>query len=240
LTMAKPISVDDFAKRLDAALGGRLVSLLLYGSAARGTHVAGRSDVNTLLICDAADESLFAALGPVLRDWLRGGHPAPLILTAAEWRGSADVFPIEYEDIRAAHRVLAGRDPWPGITVRRDDTRRQLEQELKGKLVRLRQAYAATREDGPALTRMIAGSLAGFFTMWRATLRLIPGDRPVPAPPAEVLTQAAAAIGFAAEPLADLAAHAAGAGRLRLTAADPRAAAYLAALAKTAQFGDSL
>src|SRR5207247_4855127 len=62
LTMAKPISVDDFAKRLDAALGGRLVSLLLYGSAARGTHVAGRSDVNTLLICDAADESLFAAL----------------------------------------------------------------------------------------------------------------------------------------------------------------------------------
>ncbi|PYP62885.1 MAG: hypothetical protein DMD37_08220, partial [Gemmatimonadetes bacterium] len=218
--MAKPISVDDFAKRLDAALGGRLVSLLLYGSAARGTHVAGRSDVNTLLICDAADESLFAALGPVLRDWLRGGHPAPLILTAAEWRGSADVFPIEYEDIRAAHRhvagrsdvntllicdaadeslfaalgpvlrdwlrgghpapliltaaewrgsadvfpieyediraahrVLAGRDPWPGITVRRDDTRRQLEQELKGKLVRLRQAYAATREDGPALTR---------------------------------------------------------------------------------------
>ena len=230
--MAKPISVDDFAKRLEAALGGRLVSLLLYGSAARGTHVAGRSDVNTLLVCDAADESLFAALGPVLRDWLRGGHPAPLILTAAEWRGSADVFPIEYEDIRAAHRVLAGRDPWPGITVRRDDTRRQLEQELKGKLVRLRQAYAATRADGPALTR--------FFTMWRATLRLIPGDRPVPAPPAEVLAQAAAAIGFAAEPLADLAAHAAGAGRLRLTAADPRAAAYLAAVARTAEFVDHL
>ena len=56
--MAKAISADIFATRLHAALGGRLVSLLLYGSAARGTHVPGRSDVNTLLICDAVDEPL--------------------------------------------------------------------------------------------------------------------------------------------------------------------------------------
>src|SRR2546427_6939892 len=34
--------------------------------------------------------------------------------------------------------VLAGRDPWRGIVVRRDDVRRQLEHELMGKLVRLR------------------------------------------------------------------------------------------------------
>ena len=139
--MAKAISADIFATRLQAALGGRLVSLLLYGSAARGTHVPGRSDVNTLLICDAVDEPLFAALGPVLRDWQ---NPPPLILTEAEWRQSADAFPIEYDDIRAAHQVLAGKDPWAGITVRRDDVRRQLEHELKGKLVRLRQAYAGT------------------------------------------------------------------------------------------------
>ena len=233
--MAKAISADVFATRLQAALGGRLVSLLLYGSAARGTHVPGRSDVNTLLICDAVDEPLFAALGPVLRDWQ---NPPPLILTEAEWRQSADAFPIEYDDIRAAHHVLAGKDPWAGITVHRDDVRRQLEHELKGKLVRLRQAYAGTRDDARALTRVIAGSLAGFFTMLRAALRL--AGRPVGTAPADLLAQAAAAIGFAAEPLADLAAHAAGTGRLTLTAADPRAVAYLAAVARTAEFVDHL
>ncbi len=233
--MAKAISADVFATRLQAALGGRLVSLLLYGSAARGTHVPGRSDVNTLLICDAVDEPLFAALGPVLRNWQ---NPPPLILTEAEWRQSADAFPIEYDDIRAAHHVLAGRDPWAGITVHRDDVRRQLEHELKGKLVRLRQAYAGTRDDARALTRVIAGSLAGFFTMLRAALRL--AGRPVGTAPADLLAQAAAAIGFAAEPLADLAAHAAGTGRLTLTAADPRAVAYLAAVARTAEFVDHL
>ncbi len=233
--MAKAISADVFATRLQAALGGRLVSLLLYGSAARGTHVPGRSDVNTLLICDAVDEPLFAALGPVLRDWQ---NPPPLILTEAEWRQSADAFPIEYDDIRAAHHVLAGKDPWAGITVHRDDVRRQLEHELKGKLVRLRQAYAGTRADARALTRVVAGSLAGFFTMLRAALRL--AGRPVGTAPADLLAQAAAAIGFAAEPLADLAAHAAGTGRLTLTAADPRAVAYLAAVARTAEFVDHL
>jgi len=233
--MAKAISADIFATRLQAALGGRLVSLLLYGSAARGTHVPGRSDVNTLLICDAVDEPLFAALGPVLRDWQ---NPPPLILTEAEWRQSADAFPIEYDDIRAAHHVLAGKDPWAGITVHRDDVRRQLEHELKGKLVRLRQAYAGTRGDARALTRVIAGSLAGFFTMLRAALRL--AGRPVGTAPADLLAQAAATIGFAAEPLADLAAHAAGTGRLTLTAADARAVAYLAAVARTAEFVDHL
>src|SRR5260370_7344586 len=116
-------------------------SLLLYGSTARGTHVPQRSDVNTLLICDAVDERLFEALARSSRDWTRAGHPAPLIFTEREWRESATAFPIEYEEVREAHRLLAGKDPWQGITVRREDLRHQLEHELMGKLVRLRQAY---------------------------------------------------------------------------------------------------
>jgi len=58
-----------------------------------------------------------------VRVWTKGGHPAPLILTEREWRESADAFPIEYEDMRDAHRLLAGRDPWPGVRVERDHVR---------------------------------------------------------------------------------------------------------------------
>src|SRR6266571_3366554 len=141
--MASKMTVETFAANVARALGERLVALLLYGSWARGTHVPGRSDMNTLLICDAVDESLFETLAPAIRDWTRAGQPAPLILTEREWRESADAFPIEYEDMRDAHRVLAGRDPWTGIEVDRGQLRRQLEHELLGKLVRLRQAYGA-------------------------------------------------------------------------------------------------
>src|SRR6266853_1601793 len=106
--MASKLTVEQFAAEVSRALGDRLVALLLYGSWARGTHVPDRSDVNTLLICDTVDDALFAALAPAMRAWTRAGHPAPLILTEREWRESADAFPIEYEDMRDAHRLLAG------------------------------------------------------------------------------------------------------------------------------------
>src|SRR5438874_8049308 len=165
------MTLERFAAAVRAVLGAGLVALVWYGSAARGTHVPGRSDMNTLLICDAVDEALFARLEPAVREWGRAGHPAPLILTEREWRTSADAFPIEYEDIREAHRLLAGRDPWRGVTVQREHLRRQLEHELMGKLVRLRQAYAALRGDPKQLGREIVGSAAGIFMLAPAKVR---------------------------------------------------------------------
>src|SRR2546427_5766394 len=89
------LTPEQFADGVSQALGRRLVSLLLYGSAASGTHVPVRSDVNTLLICDAVDEGLFAALEPALARWVRARNPAPLILAEREWHESADAFAIE-------------------------------------------------------------------------------------------------------------------------------------------------
>jgi len=235
--MAK-LTPEQFADAVSQALGPRLVSLLLYGSAASGTQVSGRSDVNTLLICDATDEGLFAALDPALAPWVRAGHPAPLILAEREWRESADAFAIEYEEIRHAHRVLAGRDPWVGISVRREDLRRQLESELMGKLVRLRQAYAAFRGDPRRLTQVIAASTAGVLTMLRTALRL--AGRTAPAAPEDLVRQAGAVIGFGPESLDDVVAHVRGRRRLALAARDPRAAAYLAAVVRTAEFVNRL
>jgi hypothetical protein len=232
------VTVDGFAERVGQALGNRLVSLLLYGSAVRGSHVPDRSDVNTLLICDTADDELFMRMEPVVRPWTRAGHPAPLILTEAEWRASADAFPIEYEDMRQHHRVLAGRDPWPGISVQREHVRRQLEHELMGKLVRLRQAYAALRGDPKRLAQVIAGSAAGFFTMLRATLRLA-GKTP-PAAPDALVREVGILVGFAPEGLAALVDYTTGGRRLRLGSADPLPAAYLAAVARTAEFVNGL
>ena len=237
--MAK-VSVEEFARQVGEALQGRLVALLLYGSTARGTHVPGRSDVNTLLVCDAADETLFALLEPAVRAWTRGGNPAPLILTEGEWRASSDAFPIEYEEMRQDHRVLAGRDPWPGIVVRREDVRRQLEYELLSKLVRLRQAYAALWSEPKRLGALVLGSVAGFLTMLRSVLRLS-GRAAVGAPDA-VVRDAAALIGFSPDAVTHIVAHARGEpGRRRgFGPHDPLLQAYLAAVARTTEFVNRL
>src|SRR5437016_14397740 len=49
LNMAR-MSLDNFAQEITKALGPRLISLLLYGSAARDGSGADASNMNTLLI----------------------------------------------------------------------------------------------------------------------------------------------------------------------------------------------
>jgi hypothetical protein len=210
------ITVDAFASRVTDALGSRLVTLLLYGSAAREPDTDPAA-LNTLLIVDRVDADLFTRLAAPVRDWVGAKHPPPLVLTDEEWRDSADAFPIEYEDIRAHHRVLAGRDPWRGIVVQREHVRRQLEQELMGKLMHLRQAYAADWNRPKRLAAAASASRAGFLTMLRAVLRL--AGRTPPAESAALVRDAAALIGFAPDGLTP-----------------PEPTAYLDAVTRTAEY----
>ncbi len=202
------MTLDAFTGRVAEAAGARLVALLLYGSAARepgGGAESAPSAMNTLLIVESVDDELFRRLSEPVTDWLSAKHPPPLVLTDQEWRSSADAFPIEYDDIRAHHRVLAGRDPWRGISVQRADVRRQLEQELMGKLMHLRQAYLAAWSRPKRLAETVHDTRAGFLTMLRAVLRLV--GRPVPAAADALVRDAAALIGFAPDRLAEPAAY---------------------------------
>jgi hypothetical protein len=107
-----------------------------------------------------------------------------------------------------------------------------------GKLVRLRQAYAALADDPKQLARAIVGSAAGFFTMLRAVLRL--AGRPAPTAPEELVQSAAAVIGFPADGLTPLVRHGSGGPALRLERGDPLIPAYLAAVARTAAYVNDL
>src|SRR5438477_8231359 len=109
-------AIASLARDLPAALGDNLVSLLLYGSAARGDAVPGRSDINVLLVVRDASAATLHRASPVLQAWLAVAHAAPLIQSEADWAASADVFPIEIEDMRAGHRLLAGRDVLAGLS----------------------------------------------------------------------------------------------------------------------------
>jgi hypothetical protein len=232
--MAK-ITVEILAEQVRATLGGRLVSLVLFGSAARGN---GGGSADVLMVCDAVDDQLLATLAPVVRGWIKEGHPAPLIFAASEWRASADAFAIELEDIRAHHRVLAGADPWSGLTVRREDLRRQLEHELRGKVLRLRQAFVAVHHDPRALGAALTGTVAGFLTMLRALLRLT--GREAPGERTALVGAAATLVGFNAVPVAELAVAARDRRPPKLDAADARATGYLDAVTRTAEYVNAL
>ena len=130
-------------------------------------------------------EWYFSYRGQLVEKEFEVRRPERVWVTQQEWQTSADAFPIEYEDMREAHRVLAGRDPWAGITVQRDHVRRQLEHELVGKLVRLRQAYAALGRDRRAepVFEKHVGNFCEYFELVRRVF----------VPPAEEKTRESAA-----------------------------------------------
>jgi len=234
----KKVSLEEFIKRLEAALGENLVSLVLFGSAARGTHVEGRSDRNTLLIVrDATVASLHAAV-PAVAEWARAGEPPPLIFAEAEWRSCADVFAIEIEDMREAHRVLAGQSPFDGLVTRKTDLRRELEHEARGKVLRLRTEYAAAAADGKALERLLVHSAGTFFILFRAALRLTGG-----VPPAghdALVEETAAATGLDAAALEWVLAALGGRNPPPLQPYDPVAGRYVDAMEKLADWVDGV
>ena len=233
---AREQELERFAGRLEAALGVNLVAAVLYGSAARGTYVKGRSDCNVLIVVRDASTAGLRPVADAVSDWTKAGEPPPLIFSEAEWRASADVFPIEIEDMREAHRLLRGRDVFEGLATRREDLRQELEREVRGKLLRLRTEYAASASDGKALGRLLLASASTFLTLLRATLRL--AGRVPPADTAAMVQAAAGVTGMDGCAFDWVVGRLAGGDLPPLEPFDPEGARYVDAIERLARFVD--
>lgn len=171
------MTLDNLVDQLKTAYGPTLQSVILYGSAVAGEHIAKKSDYNVLVVLDAVPLDRLAAVGAILRSWGEAGNPAPMMFTSAEWRSSSDVFPMEYADILERHRVLHGADVTEGITVSRSDLRLQTEQQALGKLLHLRRGAMAAGDDSKEQIALIEASLSALMVVFRAVVRL-DGDVP--------------------------------------------------------------
>ncbi|HEX7240902.1 MAG TPA: nucleotidyltransferase domain-containing protein [Longimicrobiaceae bacterium] len=229
---------EELARRLKEIYGEALASVVLYGSAARGDFREGASDLNVLvLLADPSPAALRLGSGPA-RDWVARGNPPPLVLGVEEWRRSADVFPIELSDIRDAHRVLHGGDPFQGIEIDHAHLRLQCENELKGKHIQLRERYLLLADDPAELGGVLRKSLSTFLVLFRTVLRLA-GDGAV-RDPEETLRRTAARAGFDPAPLLEILRARQGGGDFRPAAEDPAVVGYLDAVARTVEFVDRL
>jgi predicted nucleotidyltransferase len=192
----------EFAGRLREAFGERLISVVLYGSAARGDYREGVSNINLLVVVRDAGAATLRLGSALAREWAEAGNPPPLILGEEEWRGSADVFAIEYSDMRDANVVLYGGDPFDGITIEWSDLRLQCEHELKAKQIQLREHYILSADRPEEIGLLLKKSFPTFLTLFRTALRL--AGEAVPRPPQEVVDAAARTIGFDAAPFQEV------------------------------------
>lgn len=178
---------EELVEKLKAALPDRLKSVVLYGSAAAGDHAGKRSDYNILVVLDRLGLAELKALAKPSVAWTKAGNPAPLLFTMDRLKKSADVFPIEMLDIRQTHKILLGEDLISGMDLTQSNLRLELEHELKGKLIQLREGYLTTGGKPKAVVELMVQSLSTFLVLFRAALRLHTDE--VPAQKMDVLTE---------------------------------------------------
>ena len=227
---------ERFARQLADIYGDSLVSVLLYGSAARGDYRPGLSDLNILVILRSLDLGALRRANRLVAEWGARGNPPPLMLTKDEWLGSADVFPIEYSDIRDGYVLLVGADPVKGMCIRRDDLRFRLEYELRSKKIQLREGFLAAGDSAEQVGVLLLSSLPTFLTLFRAILRL--AGIGVPTEPAELVRTAAGLVGFSADPVLEVLRRRDDPAAFAPDPDGPVPAGYLAAVERTAAWLD--
>ena len=157
------------ARDLTRVFGARITSLVAYGEQDEdgGAH--------TLALVDNVTFNDLAQCAPLVPAWHRLGLATPLILTRDEFRRTLDVFPLEYGHIVAHHILLAGSNPFAGISVAEPDLRRGCERQAKSHLIHLREGFLETYGDPPAVARMISASAPAFRALLQNLERLEPG-----------------------------------------------------------------
>lgn len=159
---------DDFRK----VFGDDLLSIILYGSGASGNYVPGKSDLNFLMILsEEGIDDLGRAMKTVAR-WRKRRVAIPLFMTKSYATLSLDSYPIEFLNMKKNHVLVFGEDILNELSIDPHHLRLQLERELKGKTILLREGFLETEGQVKRIQNLIKVSLTAFISLFNALLYL--------------------------------------------------------------------
>jgi predicted nucleotidyltransferase len=230
--------LNELVSRLRAAYAEKLVSVVLYGSAASGEYHERFSDLNVLVVLNEVGVPELVQGQDAVHWWQKQKQPLPMILAREEIENANDVFPIEFLDIQHNHRVLAGEDLAAKITIDTRQHRAQLEHELRASLLRLRGRFLGLQQDKGDVARLMLDSVSTFSTLFRHALIL--GGVAAPVKKREIFRAVAERFSISAEPFEKLLAAREQNRKLADAEILPLFQAYLAGITRMAEVVDKL
>ena len=162
----------DFLPIVKEVFAESVRSVMLYGSAATNHYVKNVSDINVLIIVDRVVPPTLKKFGRRARRIFKKHRITPLVMSTSEFSNSADVFPMEYFDMRRRHIVLLGEDFTAGLDLSRRNLRHQVEDGLRGGVTVLRQVVIAAYERERFLTDFLKQWFGSQAAVLRGLLRL--------------------------------------------------------------------
>jgi predicted nucleotidyltransferase len=195
---------NGFVPLVKEVFSDKLVSVILYGSAVKGRFTDKVSDVNVLiLIADDSPDGV-VSLGRKTARLIWKNRITPLILTVSEFINSADVFPMEYLDIKHSRKVIFGSDVTEELEITKDNLRHQVEEQLRGSITSLRSALLHGRGKTASSKRFLKSWFGAQNALFRGLLRLKEQEE-IPSDPEEIATKLGEVFGVSTNALLDLA-----------------------------------
>jgi len=170
--------ISEFASKLIENLNDNVHSILVYGSAAGGNYNPGISNINIAVIVKNLDFSVLNQSIAMVKSGRKHKISTPLFLTKEYILNSLDVFPIEFSEIKQQHKVIFGEDVFKDLDIPLKDVRLLCEQQVKGKLLHLRQAYLDIGSKPPVLKDLLSSVLSDLVPIFRQLI-ILKGQQPI-------------------------------------------------------------
>ena len=171
-------NVNKYLIKLIGLLGNDIVSIFIYGSATGKNYIQGKSDVNIAVVLKELGIGELKKSLKVVSWGIKKRISAPLMMTVKHIQTSTDVFPVEFLEMKDSYYLLYGQDLLKDLPIEKTNLRLQCEQQLKGKLIRIRQAYLEIGLNKKSLNALLKESLNSLFPIFRGLLRLKTAQEP--------------------------------------------------------------
>lgn len=152
-------ALEAFVSEAKIVFNDRLVSIVLYGSAAEG-KLRKTSDVNVVLVTRSYTPNDAAALTGILTFAAAAIDLQVMFLLESELDTASQLFAVKFSDISRRRKVLFGADPFAHLTISKEALVARLRQVLLNHLLRLRYVFALRNESAEQLNQTLADSIS--------------------------------------------------------------------------------
>jgi hypothetical protein len=169
---------NPFVEQIVGNHENKIHSIHITGSALTQDFNPKTSDINSVFVLHKMDLQFLEDFAPLGIKYGKKRVSAPLIMTPDYIKGSLDVFPIEFLNIKILHYTVFGEDIFDDLEINPSDLRHQCERELKVKLIGLRQGYLSSSGNAKILTEGFMNTIAGYIPLFRGIIVLYDQQAP--------------------------------------------------------------
>ncbi|WP_448529149.1 hypothetical protein [Raineya sp.] len=133
--------LQDFAQQIDVIARDNLLAIYLYGSVTHKVFENPNAQINVLIVLKSAKVENIENISQAVSKARKSFNLEPTIITKEEVKTSADVFPIEFTDMKVKNSLIWGDDVFKNVHISMEDLRLACELEVKKRLFHLRSYF---------------------------------------------------------------------------------------------------